>query len=350
MYVIGAFGFRGDQRNGQTVKTRLFMEAVSEITQQKICIVDTSDIRSQPHAVLYKILRAFATGKTIFILPAQRGIKYLLPLYLLLKAIYGNDVRYIVIGGWLPGFVEQNVKFVGYCAKLDGIYIETDNMAKALGSLGLNNVHTMPNFRSFNYADFSLEAPAGGPLSLVFFSRVMKTKGIETAIEAVSRIEQLFPGQVTLDIYGDIREDYHECFMQLVDGRAPVVKYCGFLSPEPRTLYPTLSGYDAMVFPTFYEGEGLPGVVIDAFIAGVPVIASDWRYNREFITDNVTGRIFCLAEPESFENIITYYMAHRDELKDMRNHCLEEAQKYRMDHVVGSFLSSVGLHSDQVKA
>jgi glycosyltransferase involved in cell wall biosynthesis len=349
MYLIGAFGLRDDQRNGQTVKTRLFTEAVTEITQQNVCIVDTSDIRSQPHRILYKIFRAFATDKTIFVLPAQRGIKYLLPLYLLLKALYRNDVRYVVIGGWLPGFIETNMKFVNYCAKLEGIYIETENMTKALKSLGLNNVQTMPNFRSFDYADFSLEQPTDGPLSLVFFSRVMKTKGIELAIEAIANIERLFPGQVTLDIYGDIREGYHESFMQLVNETSPIVKYCGFLSPEPRIVYSTLSRYDAMVFPTFYEGEGFPGVVIDAFIAGVPVVASDWRYNREFITDNVTGRIFCLAEHGSLENVITHYITHREALKNMRSHCLLEAKKYRTERVVGDFLLSIGLHPGQVK-
>ncbi|MFR3494185.1 MAG: glycosyltransferase [Blautia sp.] len=38
-----------------------------------------------------------------------------------------------------------------------------------------------------------------------------------------------------------------------------------------------LKNYDALLFPTYYEGEGFAGTIIDAFAAGLPVIASDWK-------------------------------------------------------------------------
>lgn len=52
-----------------------------------------------------------------------------------------------------------------------------------------------------------------------------------------------------------------------------------------------LEKYDAMLFPTHYPTEGIPGSIIDAYNAGIPVVASDWTYARELIEDNETGII-----------------------------------------------------------
>lgn len=52
-----------------------------------------------------------------------------------------------------------------------------------------------------------------------------------------------------------------------------------------------LKNYDALLFPTYYEGEGFAGTIIDAFAAGLPVIASDWKYNSEIIKQGITGVI-----------------------------------------------------------
>ncbi len=39
---------------------------------------------------------------------------------------------------------------------------------------------------------------------------------------------------------------------------------------------------------------GFAGTLIDAMAAGVPVIASNWKYNPEIVIENVTGRIYPL--------------------------------------------------------
>ena len=53
--------------------------------------------------------------------------------------------------------------------------------------------------------------------------------------------------------------------------------------------YAILNSYDMMIFPTYYAGEGVAGVIVDAFIAGLPVIASDLGSCREVISDKETG-------------------------------------------------------------
>ena len=52
-----------------------------------------------------------------------------------------------------------------------------------------------------------------------------------------------------------------------------------------------LAKYDAMLFPTYWHGEGFPGIIIDAFVSGLPVIATDWSLNADIIEDGKTGVI-----------------------------------------------------------
>src|SRR5207249_2098882 len=50
-----------------------------------------------------------------------------------------------------------------------------------------------------------------------------------------------------------------------------------------------LAGIDVMLFPSVPEGEGMPGVLIEAGLAGVPVVATDVPGASTVIDDGVTG-------------------------------------------------------------
>lgn len=51
----------------------------------------------------------------------------------------------------------------------------------------------------------------------------------------------------------------------------------------------TLKNYFALVFPTLFYTEGIPGTIIDAYAAGLPVISSKWESYDDVIEDNITG-------------------------------------------------------------
>jgi glycosyltransferase involved in cell wall biosynthesis len=53
-----------------------------------------------------------------------------------------------------------------------------------------------------------------------------------------------------------------------------------------------LKDYFALLFTIYYEGEGFAGTVLDAYASGVPVIATNWRYNSEIVQDKIDGIIF----------------------------------------------------------
>lgn len=125
----------------------------------------------------------------------------------------------------------------------------------------------------------------------------MKEKGIEDAINAVESVNAHFGRTVyTLDIFGQIDVEYKERFSQLEKSFPDYISYGGAI--EANKSVETLKSYFALLFPTYYKGEGFAGTLIDAMSAGVPVIASDWKYNPEFVVPGKTGVIIknCNAE------------------------------------------------------
>lgn len=82
-----------------------------------------------------------------------------------------------------------------------------------------------------------------------------------------------------------------------------------------------------MLFPTYWSGEGFPGVIIDAYIAGVPVIASDWNFNKEVVSDD-----FGIIVPPRDENSLFLTMKDvldgKYNLYAMSRACQNKAQQY----------------------
>ena len=274
-------------------------------------------------------------------LPGCRGLQMFLPLFLHWKKRFHKPLQYVVVGGWLPQLLAAKPWLRRQCESLDGIYVETASMAAALNRLGLENVRVMPNFRKFDLLARPEFKPSGRPLKLVFYSRVMREKGVEEAIAGVARLN-LDPADpvVTLDIFGPVANDYQAKFQSLMAG-VPAVRYGGVLAPAEAT--GVLGGFDLMLFPTFYEGEGFPGAVVDAFIAGVPVIASDWKYNREIVTPGQTG---ALCQPRSVEDLAARILEFVDapaRLFSMRRNCADQARAYHVDIAVQQLLADIRL-------
>ena len=57
---------------------------------------------------------------------------------------------------------------------------------------------------------------------------------------------------------------------------------------------------DVFFFPTYYEGEGMPLVLLEAMAYALPVIASRWRSIPDVVVDGVTGVLCDPEEPQAF--------------------------------------------------
>ncbi|MEZ9184402.1 glycosyltransferase family 4 protein [Vibrio splendidus] len=154
--------------------------------------------------------------------------------------------------------------------KSSGNFFETKELVAYFSQFN-SKTFFFPNVRRKKHfietSDFSL----GG--RFIFLSQVRIDKGVIDSIDAINRNEKY-----NLDIYGPIIDNE---VLDIVDAN-PRVKYLGIV--DSNNVAKTLSSYDALVFPTFYEGEGYPGVIIEAFSVGLPVITTKWKAIPEMFT------------------------------------------------------------------
>ena len=298
--IIGHFGHGENLLNGQTVKTKIVTkEIVKELGKKEVSCIDTHGGVKALISAFRHALIALKYHKNIIIMPAENGLRIFAPLLVLLNLLFHRKLHYVVIGGWLPEFLKKRKKLTKALMSFDGIYVETNTMRKALEAQGFNDVYVMPNFKDLNILKESeLVYHHTEPYRLCTFSRVMKEKGIEDAVNAVKTVNEHFGRIVyTLDIYGQVDSAQTEWFNELKSTFPLYIKYGEFV-PFDKSVE-VLKNYFALLFPTYYEGEGFAGTLLDAMAAGVPVIASDWRYNPEIVNEK-TGYVYPVHDNHAF--------------------------------------------------
>lgn len=341
--VIGHFGEGSNLLNGQTIKTKIITEELqNRFGREKVLKIDTHGGWRTLLKSPFHVFCALKHSENILIFPAHNGVKVYVPLLAIQKRLFNKrKIHYIVIGGWLPQFLLKHKSLVKYLMIFDGIYVETYTMKKALEAQGFKNIFVMPNGKKLvSLTEEELIVSLEKPYKLCTFSRVMKEKGIEDAIEAViSANEKLGYTAFSLDIYGQIEDTQLEWFEEQKRKFTGYIHYGGLVSFDKSV--EVLKTYFALLFPTYYEGEGFAGTLIDAFSAGVPIIASDWKYNSEIVTENV-GLLYPANNQMALVNILLEVADNPTILLSKKYLCLQEAEKYKIDKVIHVLFNQMG--------
>lgn len=338
--VIGHFGLGLDLANGQTIKTKVITERLEEKCNQKAYIVDTHGGIKVIFSIVYKTIIALFKCENIIIMLAENGLKICVPILYFFNHFFNRKLHYIVIGGWLPVFLSSHPYLAKELRKFEYIYVETNNMKENLCEKGFNNVLIMPNCKPLKPMRIeNLQQNFIKPFKLCTFSRVMKEKGIEDAIDAVINANDILGNVYLLDIYGQIDSNQIEWFSRLEESFPENIKYCGVVDFDKST--DVLKDYFALLFPTYYEGEGLAGTAIDAFFAGVPVVASDWKYNNEVIKNDVTGKLFQTSNVTEFTKVLVDIAQNPTNWISLKKNCIYEARKYELDKVMSVILNNI---------
>ena len=121
----------------------------------------------------------------------------------------------------------------------------------------------------------------------IFVGHVKPSKGVRELILASRGL----PSDCCVDVYGPLQEGILEAEFEA----QPRINYRGVA--DPSKVIELMRKYDALVFPTYYRGEGYPGVVLEAWAAGIPVIVSRWQDLPEMIG----GKGGVLVKPQDAE-------------------------------------------------
>lgn len=327
--IIGYFAKGKSKAGGQEAKTCAIDRAIKEkYGDDAVFNVDTTDWKKNPICLFCGIIFMSIKCQNIIMLPAQKSLKIFIPFFEFLNRFFHHKLFYSVVGGWLPDCLRNNFALQTKCKKLDGIFVETQSMKCALLDMGFNNVKVVPNFKYLKPISISeIKISSDKPYKLCTFSRVMKEKGIEDVINAVKTINNRY-GEIIyqLDIYGKIEDSYKDCFNKLIKSFPSYIKYAGMVEPDQSV--ETIKEYFALVFPTHYYTEGVPGTLIDACMSGVPVISALWGNYQDVFIEDVTGWGYEFGNQDALLNVLTRVKDNPKKFLELRKTTLQEAKKY----------------------
>ena len=334
-------GTTADSRNrldGETIKCRLLRDYLGSADEISLVSVDTDNWKKHVIKLVFLIIYNYFRCDNIVVSSADRGAHIVLDFFRRIRC--KKDVYYFVIGGSLYENITEKKWNVNTYLRLKHIYVEANIMKNKLLKLGLNNVSVLNNFRKVGKYENKYQLSSS--VRFVYFGRVIKEKGIEESIKLIKRLNS--NGILcTFDIYGQCDQDYLKRITMLFDEH---VKYHGEIVPDSITEYEILSQYDIFLFPTYYPNEGLPGSLIDAYISGLAVIASDWKYAREYILDGVNGVIFDYENYEDMYNKTVSFLKS-GKLLSFKNKSLELSKKYNIDELLKDFLKQISAYDEK---
>lgn len=324
--VLGAFGFRSPSFDGQTIKTRNLLSLL-QIKGIDVDFFDTQDFKYNKLSIVkmfWKIVRC----KVLYYLPAQNNLGYLFPAIYWVSKLFHTKIQYFVVGGWLAEFLNDKPQHSKKLAKIAGIHSETEFLKSALEQeYSFKNVDVFPNFR---ITDFKPTAShEDNKLRLVFMARVIKMKGLDLIFDLGKRItEAALQNAISIDFYGPQQDDDNDIeYFDTNIKKYSFMKYHGPLKPEK--IYRVLEKYDAMLLPTHFFTEGLPGSIVDAYISGIPVIVTKWKHATEFVDDGETGIIIPFDDDGTalFDAVMRFYN-EKDLLNRMKQQANNKAYEF----------------------
>lgn len=289
--------------------------------------VNTNNWKKNPSVLLNVLRSIWQYRKKDIIISLNTYSSY--KLIKIVKRLFPSiRLNYFVIGGILPNFISQLEMKQRECYSIvKWFMVESQEMKRKMELLGYKNVIHIPNFKKIAYIpEKSTETSV--PFRFVFLSRIIPEKGCDLIMEATRRInKEIGEDKFLVHFYGKVDDSYEFQFLKTIN-EIPNAEYKGFLNLADVSNYDILASYSAMLFPTFWKGEGFPGILIDAMIAGTPVIASEWGYNTEIIENGTTGIIIKSKNVDELANAMNSFICNHSKVAEMTRHCRIQAMEY----------------------
>ncbi|MFM1754934.1 MAG: hypothetical protein RLZZ236_1873 [Bacteroidota bacterium] len=324
---LGAINLSNLPNGGEECKNQIL---ISKINVEFNCakIIDTYQWIKRPKLWWCLFLNIFLRKVDVILISASSVSTYrLLKLMRFIKPTLLRKTTYLVIGGYFSeGIRLKRFNWKVY-KNLKNVLVEGELLQKKVqANSGLSNVKVITNFKIIPDLPLRNSERLNNNVRFVFVGRICKGKGVLAILEAVELLNKTNQ-KFEVDFYGPLEEEF--------DFNSNKTNYCGFLDfqNDPKQAYSNLGNYDCMLFPTYWKGEGFPGVIIDAFISGLPVIATDWNMNSEIIEDGINGFIIPPNDSVSLANKMIWVMDNRDTAQTIGARNQKKANEYHVDHI-----------------
>ena len=324
--------------DGQTIKTRELYKTIINKTDYDVIVVDTFLNKKNKIKLFINAFFGIIKTRKIIVLLSKNGRRIFFPILYLLTILFKYKIINDVIGGNIANDIANKKRYIKYLNSFALNIVETNSIKDELIKIGIKNILVIPNYRSIGNTRIMSNKDKKNVKEFCTFSRVMKEKGIDDAIKAIEEINRIDNVDCKLDIYGPIDDAYKEYFYKEIE-ECKNVKYRGVVSQEDRLN--VLNKYYALLFPTFWIGEGMAGTLIDALQSGLPAITTNFKSNKEVINDGYTGLIYPNKKYGDLKKAILYLINNENIRNELADNCLKESRKYSNDDLIDLMINKI---------
>ncbi len=157
--------------------------------------------------------------------------------------------------------------------RVDRYLAETKELVERARSVGIEHAEWHPNSRPMPTLPSAIEGAHASCTRYIYLGHLRREKGLRELVAA----SRSLPEGAFVDVYGAPGFDVDVSDFRSEDK----VRYRGYL--EPQCVHGVLLDHDALVLPSYREGY--PGVVIEAYAAGLPVIVSRLSTLEELVDE-----------------------------------------------------------------
>jgi glycosyltransferase involved in cell wall biosynthesis len=157
-------------------------------------------------------------------------------------------------------------------------------------------------------------------LRILFLGNLYEDKGVFDLIRACQGIVDASSVKIHLQLVGKWPDEITE---QIFRGLLAQAKENPQLEiPEPRAMYgdekwAAYAEADLFVFPTYYQSENFPLVLLEAMASGLPVVSTRWRGIPSIVIENETGYLHDPGNLEQLQECIRKFIDAPDLLVGM---------------------------------
>ena len=232
-------------------------------------------------SMLYNYIRNISPSSVVMVnISSLKGTYLIYPILFLIAKLWRKKIVFRMFAGNLKSYLSCRPilqKIVVFFLKQSDIaFFETKELIEYFNKFKIKNAW-FPNVRQQKAAPKTEKEMKTYHKKFVFMAHVKKEKGIEELLECFKQL----PQEYTVDIYGQL-VDYQTKNLQ-----GSNFNYQGIL--QPQEVFKILKSYDCLLLPSYREGY--PGIVIESFAMGIPVIATSVGGIPEIVENGHNGFI-----------------------------------------------------------
>lgn len=242
-----------------------------------------------------------------------------------IKRIYKIPYVLSLQGGDVPGFMGNDLQFLHWLTKpfAKKVWREASFVVANSDGLAQTARNNMPNIKvdvisaGADLKEFHPRAKPRlpGPVKLLFVGRLVKQKGLDILLNALSQMDQNQDWMLDLIGEGPLRVELSETARQLkILDR---ITFHGWLNKgELPNIYRTA---DLFILPS--RDEGMPNAMLEAMASGLPVIGSKISGLEEVVIDSETGFLVPPEDSKALMHVIRNLLKCPNTIDIMSQNC-----------------------------